>query len=139
MRRVRIAVALLAAVAALVVVSAAAADPTGSKSSFSFPATCAGTPVMFVVNNANGQGKGTQNQNTAPFAPAHALDSNTVFHPTQFDLNFTFTFDGQTDSFHDTNVMQNAKTPVTCSIDYTATDPSGATISLKGTVWGFFS
>ena len=139
MRRVRIAVALSTAIAALVVISAPAADPTGSKNNFSFPATCAGTPVMFVVNNSNGQGKGTQNQNTAPFAPAHALDGNAVFHPTRFDLNFTFTFDGRTESFPNTNVMQNPETPVTCSIDYTATDPSGATVSLKGTVWGFFS
>jgi len=122
------------------IVSAAAADPSGAKNNFTFPATCDGSTVMLVVNNANGQGKGAQENDTAAFAPAHALDSNRVFHPTQFDLTFTMTSGGQTFSFTDTDTKRNAKTPTECSIDYSVTDPdTGDTFSLAGNVWGFFT
>jgi len=130
-------VSVLAAIA--VTAPAALADPTGSKNSFTFPVTCNGTPYTFVANSANGQGIGAQNQNTAPFAPAHVVGSNQIFHPTVFDLTFTFTFDGMSESFLDTNAMANAKTPVACTIDYTQTFPDGSSFGLKGTVWGFFS
>jgi hypothetical protein len=133
------ALAAAVGVVSLVAASAAAADPTGSKNSFTFPATCNGMAVTLTVNSANGQGQGTQNNNMqASFAPAHVAGSNLVFHPTQFNLLFTFGFDGQTFSFLDTAAMHNAKTPVTCSIDYTATESDG-TLSLLGTASGFFS
>jgi hypothetical protein len=137
--RVRMVLAVVAVLAVTALVaSAALADPTGSKNSLTFPATCNGTAYTFVHNSANGQGAGAQNQNTAPFSPALVVGSNAVFHPTVFDLTFTFSFDGITQSFLDTNAMKNARTPVTCSIDYTQATPQGS-ISLNGTVWGFFS
>jgi hypothetical protein len=120
--------------------STASADPVGSKNSFSFPTMCNGQTFQFVVNSANGQGAGAQNNNTAPFAPAHAIGSNLVFHPTQFDLTFSFTSSGgQTQSFVDTNTKNNPKTPVTCTIHYSQTDAQGNTFALNGTVSGFFT
>ena len=131
---------ILAAASVLVVaaiaVPVASADPTGSKNALVFPATCNGTPYMLVHNSANGQGSGQQNQNTAPFSPVLVVGSNAVFHPTMFDLTFTFTFDGMTQSFLNTNAMKNPKTPVMCTIDYTTPDGS---FGLSGTVWGFFT
>ncbi|HEY7268913.1 MAG TPA: hypothetical protein VH951_03720 [Dehalococcoidia bacterium] len=117
------------------------ADPSGSKNSFSFPATCDGQTVNFVINNANGQGAGAQDNDTAPFAPAHVDGTNQLFHPTVFDLTFTFTPpSGPSQSFTDTDAMKNPKTPVTCTINYTAPpDADGNVFSLSGTVQGFFS
>jgi hypothetical protein len=117
------------------------ADPTGSKNSFSFPANCGGRTVNLVVNNANGQGSGSQNNNTAPFAPAHVVGRNDVFHPTVFSLTFTFTpAGGEPQSFLNDNAQKNAKTPVECRINYTAPpDSEGNTFGLSGTVLGYFS
>jgi hypothetical protein len=95
---------------------------------------------LFVVNSANGQGSGAQNQNTAPFAPAHVVGSNAIFHPTVFDLTFSETPAGEpTESFTNTNSMRNPKTPVTCTIHYSQTDPAGDTFAINGTASGFFS
>ena len=141
MRIIRL-LAAAALVAAVLAFGAAAAwaDPTGSKNSFSFPATCDGSTVNFVVNNANGQGAGAQNNNTAPFAPAHVVGSNQIFHPTVFNLTFSFTPAGEpTESFLDTNAKRNPKTPVSCDIHFSQTDSQGNTFALNGTVWGFFS
>jgi hypothetical protein len=126
--------------AALLTATAALADPSGSRNSLTFPANCNGSTVMLVVNSSNGQGSGSQNQNTAPFSPAHVVGSNAIFHPTVFDLQFTFTFGGETMSSLDTNAMQNPKTPVACTINFSAVvDPAGDTLSLNGTVWGWVS
>ena len=43
-----------------------------------------------MVNSANGQGAGTQNGTQAMFTPALVIGANQVFHPTLFDLTFTF-------------------------------------------------
>src|SRR5947209_12685066 len=65
----------------------ASADPAGSKNSFSFPASCSNgvtvQDLQVVVNSANGQGSGTQNnpKGQAVFTPAHVVGSNLVFHP----------------------------------------------------------
>jgi hypothetical protein len=132
--------AVITVAAALAVAAPSAfADPTGSKNSLVFPATCNGTSYTFVHNSANGMGSGSQNQNTAPFSPVLVVGSNAVFHPTKFDLTFTFSFNGMTQSFLDTNTMRNARTPVTCTINFTQTFPDGSSLSLNGTVWGFFS
>jgi hypothetical protein len=136
----------IVAVAAAVPGSASAA-PTGAKNAFSFPATCTqGTSVrdlQFVVNNANGQGKGTQNnpKGQATFAPAHVVGTHEVFHPTKFDLTFTFTpANGPAQTFQQTATRKHARTPVECTIDYTTPpDPQGNTFGLSGTVWGFFT
>ena len=132
---------IILAAASMVVVAAiaapaAAADPTGSKNAFVFPASCNGTAYTLVHNAANGQGSGQQSQNTAPFAPVHVIGTNAVFHPTMFDVTFTFSFGGMTQSFLDTNTMANPRTPVTCRIDYTTPDGS---FGLNGTVSGFFT
>jgi hypothetical protein len=141
MKFVKQSVVLVVVVAVFGVVAAVAtADPTNPKNSFSFPATCNGVTVDFVVNSANGQGAGSQNNDTAPFAPAHVVGSNEVFHPTAFDLTFSFTpAGGPTESFLNTDAMRNAKTPVTCTIDYSQTDADGNTFAIDGTAWGFFS
>jgi hypothetical protein len=119
----------------------ALADPTGSKNSLTFPADCDGQTVQLVVNSANGQGAGSQSNDTAPFAPAHVVGSNAIFHPTVFDLTFTFTpSGGPSQSFTDTDAKNNPKTPVTCAINYTfPPDSEGNVFSLNGTVQGFFS
>jgi hypothetical protein len=92
--------AALGAAALLATAGVAHADPTGSKNSLTLPATCGGRTVILVVNSANGQGAGAQNNNTAPFAPAHVVGSNAVFHPTAFNLTFTFTAaNGESNSF----------------------------------------
>jgi hypothetical protein len=132
-------VLVAAACAGLLITTSALADPTGAKNSLTIPATCNDQTVMIVVNNANGQGAGTQNQNTAPFAPAHVIGSNVVFHPTVFDLDFSFTAGGETQSFTNTNAMRNPNTPVMCSIHYSQTNPDGSIFGLDGSVWGFFS
>lgn len=139
--RLRIGLALVTLALGLLVGAAAAwADPVRPKNSFAFSATCGSRVVQLVVNSANGQGAGSQNQDTAPFAPAHVIGTNEVFHPTVFALTFSFTpAGGTTESFEDTDSMRNPKTPVSCSIDTSQTDGEGNTFALEGTVWGFFS
>jgi hypothetical protein len=137
--------ALLPAVAVATVVVAtttsASADPTGSKNAFSGTANCgAAGSFRFVVNNANGQGQGTDNGNQAQWAPAHLIPTNDVFHPTAFNLTFTFTpAQGPSQSFTDTSVRKNQSGDVTCLISGSQTDPQGNTFSLNGTVIGTIS
>jgi hypothetical protein len=147
MSRLRwLALAGLAVVALAVAASPASADPTNSKNSITFPASCTdGTTVrdlQVVVNNANGQGQGTQNnpKGQALFAPAHVVGSNEVFHPTIFDLTFTFTpAQGSPQSFQDTASRKNPRAPVSCSVDFSTTDQQGNTFSFRGTVRGYFT
>jgi hypothetical protein len=133
------------AVSAGLMAMPASADPTGAKNSFTFPAFCDGSavPLSFTVNNANGNGSGTMNnpKGQANFSPAHVAGSNQVFHPSVFDLTFTFTPVGApSQSFTDTSVKPNGKVTATCAIDYTTPpDPDGNTISLVGTVGGYFT
>jgi hypothetical protein len=139
LRRTTVVLAVAASVSA-VIAGSASADPTGSKNNLTLPATCNGAPVTLVVNSANGQGIGQEDQNTAPFAPAHVVGSTAVFHPAVFDLLFSSTpAGGTTQSFLNTNAQKNAKTPVTCTIHFSETDPAGDTFALDGTVSGFFS
>ena len=135
------AVALTVAATAVVLAGVASADPTGAKNSFSGLATCTnGVSGPFVVNSANGQGSGAQNNNTAEWTPAHIVGSNLVFHPAVFDLTFTFTPSGGTpQSFTNTDARPHAPAPVTCTISGSQTDPAGDTFSLSGTVSGWFS
>jgi hypothetical protein len=126
--------------AALLAATSAFADPGGSKNSLTFPVSCNGVPVTFVVNSANGQGSGSQNQTTAPFAPAHVVGSNAIFHPTAFNLTFSFTpAGGPTFSSLDTATMRNPRTPVTCTINFSQTDTAGNTFALNGTASGYFT
>jgi hypothetical protein len=138
--RTRAAVLMAAGTALLVGAATASADPVGSKGSMTLPATCGQATVMLVVNSANGQGAGAQNNNTAPFAPAQVLGSNAVFHPEAFDLTYSFTpAGGATQSFLNTNARKNPQTPVTCTIHSSQTDPAGNPFALDGTVGGWFS
>jgi hypothetical protein len=127
-------------VVALVVVAGASADPTGSKNSFTAWASCDnGLSVPIVVNSANGQGAGSQNNNTAEWTPAHVIGSNLVFHPTVFDLTFTFTpTGGEPQSFPQVDSRQTGKTRTTCEISGSQMSPFG-TFSLTGTVSGWLS
>ena len=97
----------------------------------------------FVVNNANGQGQGAQNNgaNQAEWAPAHLLGgTNEIFHPTAFDLTFTFTpAHGPSQSFTNTDVRKNQTGDTTCQITGSQTDREGNTFSLSGSVTGWIS
>lgn len=144
MRKVLIRSLLVAAGAASMVgtlAGTASADPTGAKGAFPGTANCAAAgSFQFVVNNANGQGSGTNNnpKGQATFAPAHLSPGNGVFHPTNFDLTFTFTpADGSPpQSFTDTAQRTNQTGDVTCTLSGSQTDPAGDVISLSGTVVG---
>ncbi len=136
---------LLAAACLPLLTTAAAADPSGSPRSFSFPATCTdGSSVaglQFVVNSANGGGAGTENnpKGQANFSPAHVAGSNAIFHPTAFDLVFTFAATGgPTFTSHDTASQPNGRRSTSCTIHFTQTQADG-TFSLDGTVVGWFS
>jgi hypothetical protein len=135
--------ALMVAVAgsALVAMTAASAGaaPTGAKNAFQFTATCNAQEVPIVVNNANGQGPQSPDKMQATFAPAHIVGTNQVFHPTQFDLTFSFTVGTETQSFTNTASRPNKAAPVSCSIDTTQTAPDGSSFSLEGTVAGWIS
>jgi hypothetical protein len=146
MRKVLVRTLLVAAGTASMVgilAGPATADPTGAKGAFPGTANCgtAGS-FQFVVNNANGQGSGTNNNGSqAQFAPAHLSPGNGVFHPTVFDLTFTFTpaGGGTPESFTNTSARVNQTGNVTCALSGSQTDPAGDTISLSGNVTGFIS
>lgn len=125
---------------ALIMAATASADPTGSKNAFTAWATCDnGLSVPVVVNSANGQGAGSQDNNTAEWTPAHVTSSNLIFHPTVFDLTFTFTpTGGEPESFSQIDTRQTAKTQTTCEISGSQTSPFG-TFALTGTVAGWLS
>ena len=135
------ALTLCACMLGLVFAAAASADPTGSKNAFFAWATCTnGMSVPIVVNNANGQGAGSQDKTTAEWAPAHVIGSKAVFHPTVFDLTFTFTPAGGTpQSFVQQDARQVGKTQTMCSLSASQTDPAGDTFVLTGTVSGWLS
>jgi len=134
--------AVAAAAGSVLVVSPASGAPTGAKNAFMGTADCgADGQFTFVVNNANGRGQGTENNgNQAAFAPAHLIETHQVFHPTQFDLTFTFTpVDGSPQSFPDTASRPNQTGNTACTISGAQTDPAGNTFSLSGTVTGWIS
>ncbi len=144
----KFAAAGLAVAVLLLGASSAAADPSGSKKSFTFPASCSNggqaSDLQVVVNNANGQGQGTGNnpKGQATFAPAHVTGSNLIFHPTKFNLTFTFAPGDGSGPYVDTLTASkpNGNTSTSCSIDFTTPPaPNGDTFSLKGTVLGFLS
>jgi hypothetical protein len=119
-----------AAVLALAVfVPGASADPVNAKNSFSFPATCDGQTVQFVVNG-NGE-----------FTPGHVVGSTAVFVVEAVDITFEFTLPGgPTESETDTASKNNVHGDlVTCSFDVTQTFPGGGTVHLFGTASGFFT
>jgi hypothetical protein len=121
----------------------AAAAPTGSKNAFQGMADCGSAgSYHFVVNSANGQGKGTQtnNGNQAEWAPAHLLETGQVFHPTAFATIFTLTApDGTTESFTNNDVRKNQTGNVTCMLSGTQTNPDGSSFSIGGSVTGWIS
>jgi len=139
--RIRHIVAGMAIVAgAATLASPALADPTGAKNAFAFDAVCGTRTVQIVVNSANGQGKGAEDNTTAEFSPAHVVGTNEIFHPTAFDLTFTFTPVGGTpQSFADDSSRPNQTGDVTCQIDASQTDGQGNTFSLVGSVTGWIS
>jgi hypothetical protein len=98
--------------------------------------------LQVVVNNANGKGQGTQNnpKGQALFAPAHVVGTNEVFHPTIFDLTFTFTSsDGSTQSFHDTASRKEPACAGELLDRLLPTDEQGNSFSFNGTVGGYFT
>ena len=127
LRRLCVALVLgILLVAALV--QAAAADPSGAKNSFTFPARCDGQTVQFVVNG-NGE-----------FTPAHVVGSTAMFIPEIFDVTFQFTPPGgPTETETDTSSKHNVHGDlVTCGFDIAQTAPEG-TFRLFGTATGFFT
>ena len=122
--------------------SPANAAPTKAKNAFAGQADCGSAgQFTFVVNSANGQGQGTQNNgNQAEFTPAHLIETHQVFHPTVFDVTFTFTpVNGPSQSFTDTSSRPNKVGTTSCMISGSQTDPAGNTFMLSGTVQGWIS
>jgi hypothetical protein len=138
----RVAASAAAALTALVPFApSASADPVNAKNAFRFTAWCGGQPVSFVVNSANGQGQGVQdNDRAGGFSPGLVVGSHQVFTPTAEHLTFTFvTPDGQ--SFTDQkDLVKNRQVhdTVTCVLDVHQPQPDGSTFSLTGTVSGVF-
>jgi hypothetical protein len=130
-------------VGSAVLASPAFADPTGSKNAFTVDGVCSGNrTVQVVVNSANGQGQGSQNNKPSEgeFTPAHVIGTNEVFHPTAFDITFTFTpVHGPSQSFTDTSSRPNQSGNVTCQVSGSQSDPQGNTFSISGMVTGWFS
>jgi hypothetical protein len=94
------------------------------------------------VNNANGQGSGTNNRGIqAEWAPAHVVGSNLIFHPASFDLQFSFyeAATGQTFTDSEVAARTNGAIATTCEISGTQSDPAGDTFTIDGTVGGWFS
>lgn len=113
-------VALVGAMAA-----PAAADPPSS-AEFTIPVTCDGT--TYLIGFIPGRGE---------FTPALLADSTQVLVPFAFDLTFTDVTTGESE--HDTSVKGAGKNgnAVSCTIDYTATDPeTGDLFTIRGTVLG---
>lgn len=122
-----------ALVAALTLASGSAAwsDPVKGRNAFTFPATCDGRQVEFVVT---GQGEWT---------PAHVVGTNEVFHPTAFDISGTFTPPGgDTEEFEFQATRKGQRKGVqdlvTCSFSISGEDEEGE-FTFGGTVTGFFS
>jgi hypothetical protein len=137
-RHVFVGIALVAG--SSVVASPALADPTGAKNAFPIDAQCGDRTIQVVVNSANGRGQGAQDNTTAEFSPAHVIGTNEIFHPTMFDLTFTFTpAEGSPQSFTDTSSRPNQTGDVTCELSATQTDDQGNTFSLSGSVTGWLS
>jgi len=139
----RHAAALAVFLVALVAAGSATAAPTGAKNAFTFMASCDnGLTAPVVVNNANGQGSGTDNRGIqAEWAPAHVVGSNLVFHPASFNLNFTF-FDaasGQTFTDSEVATRSHGKIATTCTLSGSQADPAGDTFTISGTVGGWLS
>ena len=109
-------------------VQGAAADPINAKNSVTFPATCDGQEVQFVLNG-NGE-----------FTAGHVVGSTAVFIPQAFDLTFEFTPPGgPTQTMTDTSSKHNVHGDlVTCTFDTTQTFPFG-TVHLFGSATGFFT
>jgi hypothetical protein len=125
----------------LVFTAAASADPTGSKNAFMATLTCDnGMTLPIVVNSANGQGAGQEDKTTAEWSPAHVIGSKAIFHPTVFDLTFTFTpAGGAPQTFTEQDSRLTSKTKTVCSISGSASDPAGDTFVLSGHVSGWLS
>jgi hypothetical protein len=119
---------------------AAVADPSGSPGAFTGTAMCNGSTYPFVVNSGNGRGQGVQDRNVAEWVPAHIVGSQMVFHPTAFDVTFTFTpVGGPSQSFTDTSTRPHQTGDTTCQVSGSQTDQQGNTFSLSGSVTGSFS
>jgi hypothetical protein len=106
----------------------AAADPSKAKNSLTFPATCDGQTVQFVVNG-NGD-----------FTPGHVVGSTSVFVLQSFTITFEFTpTGGQTMSETAARSKGNVHGDlVTCSFDVTQEFPDG-TFHFFGSATGFFT
>ena len=130
MKRHLAAVPVAGALAAALLVPAASADPVHAKNALTVQAMC-GTRTLTAVTNGNGE-----------FTPAHVLGSTAVFVPTKFDLTFTFTAAGstQTSTEHDTSMKRaRVKNTITCTIPLqTFTSPRG-TMTIQGSVTGFLT
>jgi hypothetical protein len=130
MKRHLTALAAASASAAALLVPAASADPVHAKNAFTVQAMC-GTRTLTAVTNGNGT-----------FTPAHITGSTAVFVPTKFDLTFTFTAAGSTQTSTDHNTATKkaqVKHTMTCTIPLQSfTSPQG-TMTIQGSVTGFLT
>ena len=130
-RRLLIGVALVTSTT-LASGSAAWSDPVKGRNAVTFPATCDGRQVVFVLT---GGGEWT---------PAHVVGTNEVFHPTAFDISRTFTPPGGAPEEFELEATRQGQRKgvqdelVTCSFSISETDEEG-TFTAVGTATGFFS
>ncbi len=130
MKRHLAAISVAGAFAAALLVPAASADPVHAKNAFTVQATC-GTRTLTAVTNGNGT-----------FTPAHIIGSTAVFVPTKFDLTFTFTPAGSTQTLTDHNTaMKSArvKNTITCTIPLQTFTSTQRTMTIQGSVTGFLT
>jgi hypothetical protein len=118
-----LAIGLVAAAAA-----PAVADPPSS-AAFTLPVSCNGT--TYLVGFTPGHGE---------FTPALVATNNQVLVPFSIDVTFTDVTTGESE--HELSVKGTGSNPnaVTCTINYTATDPeSGDVFNIQGSVIGLIT
>jgi hypothetical protein len=129
MKRRLLVLVAVGALAAVAIAPTAGADPTNAKNVLQLQGVC-GTQTLTIVVNGNGE-----------FAPAHLVDSTSVFVPTAFDLTLTFTpTGGSTETEVDTSAKAAPiKDTITCTIPFQSfTSPFG-TFTIEGFVTGFLT
>ena len=130
MKRHPVTILAVAGCAAALLVPAASADPVHAKNAFSVQAVC-GTRTLTAVTNGNGT-----------FTPAHISGTTAVFVPTRFDLTFTFTPSGSTQTFTDHNTATKRapiRNTMTCTIPLQSSTSPDGTMTIQGTVTGFLT
>jgi hypothetical protein len=129
MKRRLLVLVAVGALAAVAIAPTAGADPTNAKNVLRLQGVC-GTQTLTIVVNGNGE-----------FAPAHVVDSTSVFIPTAFHITFTFTpTGGSTETEVDTSAKAAPiKDTITCTIPFQSFPSPVGTFTIEGSVTGFLT